>query len=33
MSVDYDIGGQASTEQFELQRVDGEWKLDLLASA
>ena len=33
VSVDFDIDGQASTEQFHLQRVGGEWKLDLEASA
>ena len=33
VSVDFDIEGQASTEQFQLQRVDGEWKIDLEASA
>jgi len=33
VSVDFDIDGQASTEQFHLQRVDGEWKVDLEASA
>ena len=33
VSVDFDIDGQASTEQFQLQRVDGEWKMDLEASA
>jgi hypothetical protein len=33
VSVDFDIAGQASTEQFALQRVDGEWKMDLEASA
>jgi hypothetical protein len=33
VSVDFDISGQASTEQFHLQRVDGEWRMDLLASA
>jgi hypothetical protein len=33
VSVDFDIAGQASTERFTLQRVDGEWKMDLEASA
>jgi len=33
VSVDFDVAGQASTEQFHLQRVDGEWKMDLEASA
>ena len=32
VSVDFDIGGQVSTENFELRRVDGEWKLDLPGS-
>ena len=32
VSVDFDIGGQVSTENFELHRVDGEWKLDLPGS-
>jgi hypothetical protein len=33
VAVDFDIEGQASTEQFHLQRVDGVWKVDLVASA
>jgi len=33
VSVDFDIAGQASTEQFHLKRVDGTWKVDLEASA
>jgi hypothetical protein len=33
VAVDFDIEGQASTAQFHLQRVDGDWKMDLEASA
>jgi Domain of unknown function (DUF4440) len=33
ISADFTIEGQASTEQFHLQRVDGEWRMDLEASA
>jgi len=33
VAVDFDIAGQASTEQLHLQRVDGVWKVDLVASA
>jgi hypothetical protein len=33
VSVDFDLGGQPSTEQFELHRVDGQWRLDLPGSA
>jgi hypothetical protein len=32
VSVDFDIGGQVTTENFELHLVDGEWKLDLPGS-
>jgi hypothetical protein len=33
VSVDFDIDGQASTEQFHLKREDGAWKVDLEADA
>jgi hypothetical protein len=33
VSVDFSLAGQASSEQFELHRIDGRWRLDLPGSA